>query len=86
MNDEGMLMREWSYRVGKQSCGLIIVQKVLAFMLMHMAVGLFLYTGFSCFANLPCKKATIHQLTTSQNVLFPGHNHLLTTSADDPSL
>ena len=37
-----------------------------------------------------CKKATIHQvttmLTTSKNVLFTGHNHLLTTSADDPSL
>ena len=34
------------------------------------------------------KKATIHQLTTmlstSKNVQFPGHNHLLTTSADDP--
>ena len=36
------------------------------------------------------KKATIHQLTTmlssSTNVLFPGHNHLLTTDADEPSL
>ena len=36
------------------------------------------------------KKATIHQvttmLTTSKNVLFPGHNHLLTTGTDDPSL
>ena len=35
------------------------------------------------------KKATIHQVTTmlaaSKNVLFPGHNHLLTTSTDDPS-
>ena len=34
--------------------------------------------------------ATIHQLTTmlstSKNILFPGHNHLLTTSGDDPSL
>ena len=33
------------------------------------------------------KKATIHQVTimlaTSKNVLFPGYNHLLTTSADD---
>ena len=31
-------------------------------------------------------KATIHQVTTmlatSKNVLFPGHNHLLTTSSD----
>ena len=32
------------------------------------------------------KKATIHQVTTSKNVLFQGHNHLLTTSTDDPSL
>ena len=35
-----------------------------------------------------CEKATIHQVTTmlatSKNVLFPGHNHLLTTVADDP--
>ena len=34
------------------------------------------------------KKATIHQVTTmlgiSKNVLYPGHNHLLTTSTDDP--
>ena len=36
------------------------------------------------------KKATIHQITTmlatSNNVLFQGHNHLLTTSTDDSSL
>ena len=36
------------------------------------------------------KKATIRQLTTmlstSKNVQFPGHNHLLTTCTDDPSL
>ena len=36
------------------------------------------------------KKAAIHQVTTmlvtSKNVLFPGHNHLLTTGTDDPSL
>ena len=35
-------------------------------------------------------KPTIHQLTTmlstSKNVLFPGHNHLLTTGADDLTL
>ena len=33
------------------------------------------------------KKNTIHQVTTmpatSKNVLFPGHNHLLTTSTGD---
>ena len=33
------------------------------------------------------KKATIHQLnsmlSTSRNVLFTGHNHLLTTGTDD---
>ena len=36
------------------------------------------------------KKATINQVTTmlatSENVLFPGHNHLLTTGADDLTL
>ena len=36
------------------------------------------------------KKTTIHQVTTmlatSKNVLFPGHNHLLTTVTDDPTL
>ena len=25
-------------------------------------------------------------LATSKNVLFPGHNHMLTTGADDPTL
>ena len=32
------------------------------------------------------KKAIINQVTmlaTSKNVLFPGHNHLLTTDTDD---
>ena len=36
------------------------------------------------------QKATIHQLTTvlstSKNVRYLGHNRLLTTSADDPSV
>ena len=36
------------------------------------------------------KNATIHHvatmLATFKNVLFPGHNHLLTTSTDDPAL
>ena len=36
------------------------------------------------------KKPTIHQVTTmlatSKNVQFSGHNHLLTTGTDDPSL
>ena len=36
------------------------------------------------------KKATIHQVTTMpstpKNVLFPGHNHLLTTGANDLTL
>ena len=45
----------------------------------------FLYSELSL-----CKKGTIHQVTTmlatSKNVLFPGHNHLLTTDADDPLL
>ena len=37
-----------------------------------------------------CKKATIHQVTTmlatSKNVLFPSHNRLPTTGADDRTL
>ena len=41
-------------------------------------------------AVLTVQKATIHQpttiLSTSKNVLFPGHNHLLTTGADDLTL
>ena len=36
------------------------------------------------------KKATIHRVTTMlatfKNVQFPGHNHLQTTGADDPTL
>ena len=36
------------------------------------------------------KNTTIHKVTTmlatSKNVLFPGHNHVLTTGTDDPSL
>ena len=32
-----------------------------------------------------CKKAAIHQVT-AKNVLFPGHNHLLTTGTDDLTL
>ena len=45
-------------------------------------------TLFQCFTQ--CEKATLHQLTTmlaiSKNLLFPGHNHLLTTGADDATL
>ena len=36
------------------------------------------------------KNAAVHQQTTMlatfENDLFPGHNHLLTTGADDPTL
>ena len=36
------------------------------------------------------KNTAIHQITTmldtSKNVLFPGHNHLLTSGADDHSM
>ena len=36
------------------------------------------------------QKFTIHQVTTmlatSKTVVFPGHNHLLTTSGDDLTL
>ena len=48
----------------------------------------------SCLCFLTCsataQKATIHQVTTtlatSKNALFPGHNLLLITGTDDPSL
>ena len=46
-------------------------------------------TGKYCHISLH-KKATIHQVTTmlatSKNVLFPGHNHLLTTGGNDLTL
>ena len=36
------------------------------------------------------QRDTIHQVTaivaTSKNVLFRGHNHLLTTNTDDPTI
>ena len=57
--------------------------------------SLLMYTFFLtlhvdyCYPSLR-KKATNHQVTTlldtSKNVLFPGHNHLLTTGTDDLSL
>ena len=54
-----------------------------------LAQGCRLYRSCNQYCTLG-KKATIHQLTTmlatSKNVLFPGHNHLLTTSTDDPTL
>ena len=40
--------------------------------------------------NLTAEKNTIHQVTTMlatcKNIPFPGHKHLLTTGADDPTL
>ena len=52
--------------------------------------------GMQVISNLQCpsvslfKNASIHGVTTmlatSRNVLFPGHNQLLTTGTDDPSL
>ena len=46
-------------------------------------------SGYHTIHTLP-KKATMHQVTTmlatSKNVLIPGHNHLLTTGTDDPTL
>ena len=48
--------------------------------------GLFPFPLPSC--HYRAKKPTIHQVTTmlatSKNVLFPGHNHLPTTSTDNP--
>ena len=46
--------------------------------------------GYHCLVFTLRRKATIHQVTTmlstSENVPFPGHNHLLTTCGDDLSL
>ena len=36
--------------------------------------------------NIHYSKGVTTMLATSKNVLFPGHNHLLTTGTDDPSL
>ena len=51
--------------------------------------GIFLPLGLVMLSALH-KKATIHQVTTmlatSKIVSFPVHNHLLTTSTDDPIL
>ena len=51
--------------------------------------GIYMF-GEDCVELSLCKKATIHQVTTmlgtSKNALFPGHNHLLTTGADDLTL
>ena len=48
-----------------------------------------LYWAFIPLSFSPANKATMHQVTTmlatSKNVLFPGHNHLLTTGTGDPS-
>ena len=45
-------------------------------------------TDISIFFCVFGQLSTIHQVTTilatSKNVLFPGHNHLLTTSTDNP--
>ena len=54
----------------------------LIFVTWHTQRGLLIFTAHSA------KENTIHQVTTmlqatSKNVLFPGHNHMLTTGADD---
>ena len=49
-----------------------------------------LWLGMPTYKMTLGKKATIHQVTfmlsTSKNVLFAGHNQLLTTGTNDPSL
>ena len=57
----------------------------------HLAQAISWWNEFSVSRAGPLrKKATIHHVTTmldtSKNVLFPGHDHLLTISADNPSL
>ena len=60
--------------------------------------GRHIFTDLYCHENHPAgtsitlrkKKTSIHQvitmLATSKYVLFPDHNHLLTTDTDDPTL
>ena len=55
-----------------------------------MSVIMSLNKGWSTVFHYTVQKAIIHQVTTmlatSKNVLFLGHNHLLITGTDDPSL
>ena len=44
-----------------------------------------LHTGISLFTMQKSHQLTT-MLATSENVLFPGHKHLLATGTDDPSL
>ena len=59
--------------------------------LIHLATCFWVYSVSSILYTYALhKKATKHQVTTtlatSKNVLFPGHNHQLTTRTDDCSL
>ena len=65
----------WSYFESLQNHFVCHISDSFAVPVLHYGLG---------------KTATIHQLTTIlstlKNVLFPGHNHLLTTGADNPTL
>ena len=69
----------------------MIVQSINAAMLCSFTIGIEeeFDSFWSVFVMTRGKKATIHQVTTmlatSKNVVYPGHNHLLTTGADDPT-
>ena len=52
--------------------------------LISFSVGEFVLTAFT--VQKSHYPPVIHHAIHLQNVLFPGHNHLLTTSADDSSL
>ena len=56
----------------------------------HRMEGVCCMKSELCFVSITPQKTTVHQVTTmlstSKTVLFPGYNHLLTTSADDLTL
>ena len=66
-----------------------VMMFIMRFTLEYMCVPLHCIHREDPFDNI-AQKTTIHQITTmqatSKNVLFPGHNHLLTTGIDYPSL
>ena len=71
----------------------LVVSELMVCMKKEFMIQILSPTSFKTSVSSPlslCKKPIIHQVTnmlaTSKCVLFPGHNHLLTTDTDDPSL
>ena len=72
----------------KSSIYTVLVSNILASQI-DLSIHFAMLTGAEWEAQTLSKKATIHQvatmLATSKNVLFPSHNHMLATCADDRS-